>query len=64
MSHPLYLSQAVEPFLRQIAADGQMRSSISSCRRQSHLLIEGLGDGTPQQASTVNRVKSVLEMFF
>ena len=44
MTRPHYLSQAVEPFLRQMAADGRAVSSISSYRRQLQLLIEGLGD--------------------
>lgn len=56
MTKPLFPSRAVEPFLRQMAADGRTPSSISSYRRQLQLLMEGLGDGplarvTPHQLS-------------
>jgi len=89
MTTHLFVSQAVEPFLRQMAADGRMPSSISSYRRQLEFLIEGLGDGplarvtphqlndyltspsvvskangAPKQASTLNRMKSVVRTFF
>jgi site-specific recombinase XerD len=89
MTKPLLLSHGLEPFLRQMAADGRAASSISSYRRQLQLLIEGLGDGplaqvtphqlndyltspsvlskadgVPKQTSTLNRMKSVVRMFF
>lgn len=49
MTRPLYLSQVVEPFLRQMAADDRTGSSILSYRRQLQLLIEVLGDGLLDQ---------------
>jgi hypothetical protein len=44
MTSPLRLSQAFEPFLRRIAADGRTDSSIWSYRRQLHLLMQDLHD--------------------
>ena len=85
---PSCLSQSIEPFLRQMAADGRTASSIRSYRRELLLLAQAVGDvslksltpdrlnsyltssriqlkvdGTPKQASTVNRVKSVIRAF-
>lgn len=80
MPRPLCLSRAIEPFLRQMAADGRAPLSIQSYRRQLLALTRALRnvslgrltpdrlngyltspavqlkrDGTPKQASTVNR---------
>ncbi len=44
MIRSLHLSQAVEPFLRQMAADDRMQSSISNYRRQWYLLVQGPRD--------------------
>lgn len=51
MTKPLPLSRTLEPFLRQMAADGRTPSSISSYRRQLQLLIRGLGDGLLAQVT-------------
>jgi site-specific recombinase XerD len=89
MTRHLSLSRAIEPFLRQMTADGRTVLSIRSYRRELLLLAEGVADvplsrlnpdrlnsyltsakvqlkadGTPKQASTVNRAKSVIRAFF
>lgn len=89
MTRYSFLSRAVEPFLRQMAADSRAALSIRSYRRELLLLTQATNgvplsrltpdllngyltcprvqqkvDGTPKQASTVNRTKSVIRAFF
>jgi len=54
-----FLSAAIEPFLRQMAADGRSRCSIESYRRQLVMLAGGLGDTTLRQI-TVDRLNTYL----
>jgi site-specific recombinase XerD len=53
------VSVAIEPFLRQMAADGRSPCSIESYRRQLVMLASGLGDVT-LGAITVDRLNAYL----
>lgn len=59
MPRPLSLAQAIEPFLRQMTADGRTTLSIQSYRRQLTQLGRALGD-VPLSRLTPDRLNGYL----
>jgi hypothetical protein len=56
------LSQAIEPFLRQMAADGRTASSIRSYQRELLPLDQAVGDAPQEAGASHDIAKAINKM--